>query len=134
MNFNTRRFAGYVASLLLLSAASFFVYEFFDMQKHHTSEVKLFCDDVHENVGVTNTRSVDMLKDYSHNRVKFDSRNAFKVENFYSDTLHIPRCSEGVLFSKRYNGARSIKVMINGEERTITVLTENITFLDEEEE
>ncbi|MEP1097011.1 MAG: hypothetical protein ABJG78_17970 [Cyclobacteriaceae bacterium] len=132
MDFNARKFAWYVASLLLLSGAGFLIYEYFDMHKHHTSEVKVFCDDVHENIGVTNTRSVDMLKDYSHNRVKFDSRDAFKIENFYADTLHIPRCSDGILFSKRYNGARGIKVMIDGEERIITVLTENLTFLEEE--
>ncbi|MEP5610907.1 MAG: hypothetical protein ABJP45_01595 [Cyclobacteriaceae bacterium] len=130
MDFNGRKFAWYIISILLISGVSFFVYEFFDMHEHHTSEVKLFCDDIHENVGVTNTRSVDMLKDYSHDKVKFDSMDEFKIENFYSDTLHIPRCSDGVLFSKRFNGARGIKVMIDGEEQVITVLTENITFPD----
>ena len=35
-------------------------------------------------------------------------------------------------FLKRYNGARGIRVMVNGEERVVTVLTENITFPEEE--
>lgn len=134
MDFDGRKFAWYLVSLVLLSGASFFVYEYFDMHKHHTSEVKVFCDDIHENVGVTNTRSTDMLKDYSHDKAKFEAQDNFKIENFYADTLHIPRCSDGILFSKRFSGARSVKVMVDGEEQTITVLTENLTYLDAEDE
>ncbi len=134
MDINFRKFAWYVLSVLALSGTGVLIYEYFELHRHHTREVKIFCDSAYENVGVTNTRSLDLLKDYSHDKAKFDAEEAFKIENFYKDTIHVARCSEGVLFSKRYNGARGVKVMINGEEQVITVLTENITFLDEEEE
>ncbi len=134
MDINLRKFVLYVLSVLALSGAGFLIYEYFELHRHHTRQVKIFCDTAYENVGVTNTRSLDLLKDYSHNKVKFEEEDAFKIENFYADTIHIARCSEGTLFSKRYNGARGVKVMINGEEQVITVLTENITFLDGEEE
>lgn len=134
MDVNFRKFFLYVLSVLVLSGAGFLIYEYFEMHRQHTREVKIFCDPAYENVGVTKTRSLDMLKDYSHDKAKFDAKDAFKVENFYKDTIHVARCTEGILFSKRFDGARGVKVMINGEERVITVLTENITFLDEEEE
>lgn len=130
----SRKFFLYVISIVAISGAGILIYEIFNLSKHHTSEVKIFCDDAYENVGVTNTRSLDLLKDYSHDKAKFDAEDDFKRENFFADTIHIERCAEGVLFSKRYNGARGIKVMIDGEEQIITVLTENITFLDEEDE
>lgn len=134
MDINFRKFLLYVLSVLVLSGGGFLIYEYFELHRQHTREVKIFCDTAYENVGVTNTRSLDLLKDYSHNKTTFDSQDAFKIENFYEDTIHVARCTNGILFSKRFDGARGVKVMINGEERVITVLTENITFLDGEEE
>ncbi len=134
MNFDFRKFAWYAISVLVLSGSGVLIYEYFDLHLHHTREVKIFCDAAYENVGVTNTRSLDLLKDYSHDKAKFDAEDAFKIENFYKDTIHVARCTSGILFSKRYDGARGVKVMIDGEEFVITVLTENITFLDGEEE
>lgn len=134
MDFNFRKFAWYVVSILALSGTGILIYEYFELHRHHTSEVKIFCDDIYENVGVTNTRSVDLLKDYTLDKSKFYEEDDFKIENFYKDTIHVAKCTDAVLFSKRYNGARSVKVMINGEEQVVTVLTENITFLDGEEE
>ena len=133
MEFNSRKFALYIISVLAVSAAGILIYDGFGLSKHHTSEVIIFCDDIHENIGVTNTRSLDMLKDYSHDRAKFEGNDAFKIRNFYADTIHIAKCTEATLFSKRYNGARSVKVELNGETEVVTVLTENITFLEEEE-
>lgn len=134
MEISFRKFILYVLSVLVLSGLGILAYDYFGFSEHHTSRVKIFCDEAYENVGVSNTRSLDLLKDYSHDKAKFDSMDDFKKKNFFTDTIHVERCSEGVLFSKRFNGARGVKVMINGEEQVITVLTENITFLDGEED
>jgi hypothetical protein len=101
--------------------------------KHHTSKVKIFCGD-QENVGVTNTRSLNMLKYYINAPSKFEEVDEFKRRNFYEDTIHIAKCSDAVLFSKRYNGARSVKVMIEEEEQVITILTDHITIVDDQKE
>ncbi len=133
MDFNLRKFALYVVSLLALSAIGLLVYDYFEMHRFHSSKVKVFCDPAYENVGITNTRSLEVLKYYVNERDKYKATEPFKIENFAKDTIHVARCSEGMLFSKRYNGARGVKVMVDGEEVVVTVLTENITFLEEEQ-
>ena len=131
MDFNIRKFASYVISVLALSGIGLVIYDMFELKEFHTEKVKIFCDLNYENVGITNTRSLSILKYYVNNRSKYEESEPFKIENFIKDTIHLDRCIPAELFSKRYNGARSVKVMLDGEEKVITVLTENITFTEE---
>ena len=100
MDFISRKFVLYIISILVLSGAAILAYDLFGFREHHISKVIVFCDDIHENIGVTNTRSLALLKDYSHNKVKFEATQPFKIENFFKDTIHVKKCSEANLFSK----------------------------------
>ena len=131
MEFLSGKFVLYIISLAVLSGLGLLVYDILGLGKYHHTDVKIFCDESVENVGVKNVRSIELLKSYTHNKSKFENLAPYKIENFFNDTIHVDNCTEGKLFSKRFTGARSVKYMQDGEEQIVTVLTENITFLEE---
>ena len=77
MEFSSRKFILYVISIITISGAGLLIYDVFGLSERHTSLVQVFCDDIHENIGVTSTRSLGLLKEYSHNRTRFEERDAF---------------------------------------------------------
>lgn len=131
MEANLGKFGLYVLSVLLLSAIGILIYDTMGFNKFHMTEVSIFCDNAVENVGVTNTRSLEELKLYVNNRPKFDDLQDFKKANFFNDTTHVADCTQGQLFSKRWNGARSVKVSTDDGYYVVTVLTEHITLFEE---
>lgn len=125
------KFPLYIAFVVIISILGYFIYNAFGFNKFHTQNVKLFCNEWVENIGVTNTRSVEALKNYVADKERFNQMDSFKIKNFFADTARVPGCSDAVLFSKRYNGARSVKVKMLNSEEVITVLSEHVEIIEE---
>lgn len=128
MSTKAKKFLLYITAVIVFSLMGFAIYDVLQLHLFHMEKVSVFCDKDTENVGIKDTRSLGALKAYVADPGKFESMGEFERNNFFADTLHLPECSKGMLFSKRYNGARSVMVEFNDEDLVLTVLTNQIRF------
>ena len=126
-----RKYVLYVSLVVFLSITGYLIYDWLDIHRFHNIKVSIFCNEDYENVGIKDTRSLTALKRYIHEPKRFEELEEYKIENFFKDTIHVANCTEAILFSKRYFGARTVKVELADGEETLTVLTEHIR-LDQE--
>jgi len=133
MNDKLKKFLLYVSAVVVFSGLCLAIYDILNLKLFHMERVRIFCDESIENVGIEDTRSLEALKAYIGDKERFENLSKYEIDNFFDDTVHITNCTEGLLFSKRYNGARSVVLELPDQELVLTVLTAHLTFEEEKD-